>query len=215
VNFDIVSKLYSLPGIIIGLTIHEYAHAWAAYRLGDRTAKEDGRLTLNPLKHIDPIGFIFLFLAGFGWAKPVRFTRESLSHPKRDEAIIAVAGPLSNLLAGIVFCGLLALVFFKAELLGGQSWGVALRILLDAISINFGLFVFNLIPIPPLDGSHLFFSALRLQPSTEATIYRYGSIALIFIVVLGSRTGIDILPIGRLVSGLTLSTLRLFGLPLS
>jgi Zn-dependent protease len=82
-SFDLATTLYSLPAVVIGLTIHEYAHARAAYALGDPTAMDEGRLTLNPLKHIDPLGFLFLAVAGFGWARPVRFSRESLRDPRR------------------------------------------------------------------------------------------------------------------------------------
>ena len=98
--------LYALPGIIIGLTVHEFCHALAAYKLGDHTAREMGRLSFNPLKHIDLIGFLFIIFAGFGWAKPVQFNPENLSHPRRDKAIIAAAGPLSNLVLALVFIAL-------------------------------------------------------------------------------------------------------------
>ena len=101
-HFDIIDTLYSLPGIVIGLTLHEYCHALAAYKLGDGTAKADGRLTFDPIKHIDPIGFLFIVIAGFGWAKPVSFDPRNLAHPRRDRVIIALAGPLSNLALGIV-----------------------------------------------------------------------------------------------------------------
>ena len=177
-NADIIEKLYSLPGIILGLTIHEYAHAWTACKLGDTTAKDEGRLTLNPIRHIDPVGFIFLLVAGFGWAKPVHFDRERLSHKRRDESLIALAGPLSNLLQALVLSLLLIPVVPAAERTGSLALLVLFKVILYAIYINYGLFVFNLIPIPPLDGSHPFFSALRLKPETEASIVRYGSVAM-------------------------------------
>jgi Zn-dependent protease len=212
VNFDIVSKLYSLPGIIVGLTVHEYAHAWMAYKLGDTTAKEDGRLTLNPLRHIDPVGFIFLLIAGFGWAKPVRFVRENLSHKRRDESLIALAGPFSNLLLGLLLSGVLAIGILGSARLGRQPSSVVVNLILYAIYINYGLFIFNLIPLPPLDGSHLFFSAVSLRPETEAMIFRYGSWALFGLIILGNATGTDLLPIGKLVGMIAGGVFKLFGL---
>ncbi len=201
-NLDLAAKLYALPGIILGLTVHEYAHALAAYRLGDETAREDGRLSLNPLRHIDPMGFLFLLIAGFGWAKPVRFDRGRLRWPRRDEALIALAGPLSNLVLGLV----LSLAYFGLALFlyrrGSVLSSLASTLFIRAITINYGLFIFNLIPIPPLDGSHLFFTALRLKPQTEAAFYRWGSMALFGILILGTASNIDLLPIGKLVTGL-------------
>jgi len=99
---DIKTTLYVLPGIILGLTIHEFCHAYCAYKLGDNTAKDQGRLTFNPIKHIDVIGFIFIILAGFGWAKPVEFNPENLKNPRRDKALIAAAGPVSNFIMGVI-----------------------------------------------------------------------------------------------------------------
>jgi len=207
---DLIDKLYTLPGIIIGLTLHEYAHAWTAFRLGDTTAKEEGRLTLNPLRHIDPIGFIFLLVAGFGWAKPVHFDRERLAHKRRDENLIALAGPAANLVVGFLFAVLLRLL---VPVLGGGAGASILQdLIIYTVYINYGLFIFNLIPIPPLDGSHPFFSALRLKPETEAAIVRYGSIGLLVVILLGNFTNVDLLPIGKLVRAMFIGTLRLLGL---
>ena len=97
-NFDLFWLLKSLPAVVIGLTVHELAHALMAYFLGDMTAKNDGRLTLNPLKHIDPLGFILIVIAGFGWAKPVNFNPANLRNKHRDEILISLAGPFSNFL---------------------------------------------------------------------------------------------------------------------
>lgn len=207
---DLIDKLYTLPGIIIGLTLHEYAHAWTAFRLGDTTAREEGRLTLNPLRHIDPIGFIFLLVAGFGWAKPVHFDRERLAHKRRDESLIALAGPAANLVVGFLFAVLLRVL---VPVLGRSTAGsIAANLMLYTVFINYGLFIFNLIPIPPLDGSHPFFSALRLKPETEAAIIRYGSIGLLAVILLGNFTKIDLLPIGKLVSAMVRATFALLGL---
>lgn len=210
-NLDIASKLYYLPGIILGLTVHEYAHAWTAYKLGDETARADGRLTLNPLKHIDPIGFLFLLVAGFGWAKPVRFSKDRLKSPRRDEALIALAGPISNLILGILLCVILRLVDLGLGGAGKLLPEAVFQLFIYAILINFGLFIFNLIPLPPLDGSHLFFSAFVLKPQTEAAIYRWGSMALFGILILGSASNVDLLPIGKLVQGLARLVFKVLG----
>jgi Zn-dependent protease len=211
-NFDIASMLYSLPAVLIGLTAHEYAHAWAAYKLGDSTAKEQGRLSLNPLKHIDPLGFLFLVVAGFGWAKPVRFSRESLKAPKRDEALIAAAGPLANLALALLGSVLLRLLVLSLPALGrGVAGEVALTALLSFVYVNYGLFVFNLIPIPPLDGSHILFGALTLKPETEARVYRFGTYALLAILLIDGWLKVDILPIGKAVRAMAGAVFGLLG----
>jgi Zn-dependent protease len=199
------STLYSLPGIILGLTVHEFCHAAAAYGLGDSTARDQGRLTLNPLRHIDLIGFIFIVIAGFGWAKPVQFSPEALLHPRRDKALIAAAGPFSNLAIGILFMFILKALLF----LGTGSSAMAetiFFIIYYGIAINLGLFVFNLIPIPPLDGSHIIFSGLNLKPETERRIMKIGTPLLFIILIIQNRAGISILPIGKLVRAI----MRLF-----
>ena len=199
--------LYSLPGIIIGLTAHEYCHAFAANKLGDHTARDLGRLTFNPLKHIDLIGFIFLIIAGFGWAKPVQFNPENLAHPRRDKAIIAAAGPLSNLLLALFFIALIK-IWIALQLSHNEAilpfilsgpFLVFIDILFGAAMINLGLFIFNLLPIPPLDGSHIVFSGLNLSPQTEASIMKIGAPLLLIIILIQNGTKINILPIGQLI----------------
>jgi Zn-dependent protease len=198
---DLQRMLFSVPGIIIGFTVHEYCHAFAAYKLGDTTAVEDGRLTLNPIKHIDIIGLIFIILAGFGWAKPVRFNPNMLKRPKRDKAIIAAAGPISNLLLGLLFIliikGLLALPIDNEGTINVIN--VIIKFLFYWAFANIGLFVFNIFPIPPLDGSHIFLAGLNISVETENKIMRIGSWALFLILIIQSRTDIDILPIGTIV----------------
>ena len=202
--------IYSLPGIIIGLTVHEFCHAWTAYKLGDPTAKNQGRTSLNPLVHIDLIGFIFIILAGFGWAKPVQFSPENLLHPRKDRALIALAGPLSNLVLGIIFT-LILVPLFNMEPANNAS--IFLRIqqlVIYAAFINFGLFIFNLLPIPPLDGSHVFFSGLNLRPETEQTIQRIGTPILFLLLIISSITDIDLLPIGKLINAIMAAILNIF-----
>ena len=198
-DFDLVSKLYLIPGIVLGLTLHEYCHALAAFKLGDETAKTEGRLTFNPLKHIDPLGFIFILFAGFGWAKPVSFHPENLSHPRRDKALIAAAGPLSNLalgLASMLFIKFATPLLYKMNIPFNIVYVIS-YVILDMALINLGLFVFNILPLPPLDGSHIFLAGLNLKPETENKIYRYGTIILFAIIILENVLGYDIIPIGK------------------
>jgi len=150
--------------ILIAITVHECAHAYAATRLGDPTARNDGRLTLNPIAHIDPLGALMFILVGFGWAKPVPVNPMYFRHPQRDTAITALAGPLSNLILALI-------AFIALELLGSEplSWTalvdgpegdnpgmtIALQILRSSLFINLALMAFNLFPIAPLDGSKI------------------------------------------------------------
>jgi Zn-dependent protease len=201
----------SLPGILLGLTLHEFCHAWAAYKLGDTTARDMGRLTFNPLKHIDPLGFLFIIFAGFGWARPVQFSPANLKKPRRDKALIAAAGPLSNLLLALVFVLLVkAYLALREHFLVSENWELFSRfnssfaiilvgILLQTAVINLGLFVFNLIPLPPLDGSHIAFSGLNLRPETERQIMKIGAPLLFILIIIQNRTSLTILPIGSLV----------------
>lgn len=152
--------LLSVLATFIALCIHEYAHAYAAYKLGDKTAEQNGRLSLNPLKHIDPVGALFMVFFRFGWAKPVPVDPRNFKKPKRDFAIVALAGPLSNIICAF-FSTLLLLVFIKMLSLPGIS-AVGGTLLYNTClffsifsSLSVGLGVFNLIPIPPFDGSRI------------------------------------------------------------
>ena len=152
--------IWVLP-VIFAITVHEVAHGWMAGKLGDKTAMIMGRLTLNPLKHIDPIGTILipgiLLLMGgfiFGWAKPVPVTYANLKHPKRDMALVAAAGPAANLLMAIIWALFARLGVFLLH--QNLSWALAIVLMGQAgILINLVLRVLNLLPIPPLDGGHI------------------------------------------------------------
>ena len=202
---------FSLPGIVLGLSLHEFCHAWAAFKLGDNTARDMGRLSFNPIRHIDPIGFLFIIFAGFGWARPVQFNPANLRNIRRDKAIIAAAGPISNFLLAMVFIllikGYLALY---VQLIVSENWDLLsvldstfffglVRIILQTAIINLGLFIFNLLPLPPLDGSHIFFSGINLRPETERRIMRIGAPLLLIIIIVQNWTELNILPIGRFV----------------
>ena len=152
--------LVSIPGVLIAITFHEFAHGFAAYKLGDNTAKNEGRLSLNPLDHLDPIGTLMLLFAGFGWGKPVHvnpmnYTRKMSM--EKGEAIVSVAGPLMNILLAFIFAIIYALIYKFAglEFIESTVGYIIMMLISYTISINIGLGVFNLIPLPPLDGSKI------------------------------------------------------------
>lgn len=203
-NIDYLWLLKTIPAVIIGLTIHELAHAYTAYKLGDMTAKNDGRLTFNPLKHIDPLGFILIVIAGFGWAKPVGFNPDNLKHKHRDEILISLAGPFSNFLLAILFLIVARALFFLPYFHGTPTGLVVVNLLVLWAVINFGLFVFNLLPIPPLDGSHVYTTFLKeINPKLLQNMYMYGTWGLLLIILIQSNTKIEILPLAPLIKGIT------------
>jgi Zn-dependent protease len=166
-----------LAAILLAIIIHEMCHGFAAYALGDPTAKEMGRLSLNPLRHIDPIGALMMLIAGFGWAKPVQVDARNFHNPKRDMALTALAGPVSNFIFAFLAVG--CFHFAKTQLF--------FNFLLYCTILNIGLGMFNLIPIPPLDGSkvlgaflpnRLYFRYLRMG--------QYGMFLLMALVLLGN-----------------------------
>ena len=178
----LVNLLYMLPALFIGLTVHEWAHAFVAYKLGDPTAYNLGRMTLNPLKHLDPIGTISLLLFGFGWAKPVPVNPRNFKNFKRDDILVSLAGIMMNIVMVIVFSVLYAvlLVLFR-QLWTNEAFNA---ILSNIIGINLVLAIFNLIPIAPLDGSHLFDIAFaRVIPFKVMNfLHRYGFILLLLLL---------------------------------
>jgi len=194
-NFDLARILKFLPGIIIGLTVHEFSHALVAHMCGDSTSKDQGRITLNPLKHIDLLGFIMLIFAGFGWAKPVQFSEQNLRNPKRDVIKIALAGPVSNALIAMVLSVLFSLLNHLIPGFHGSATQILREVFLYAIYINWGLFIFNLIPLPPLDGSHVLFFQLKRFPSLYEGLYKYGSLLLFGLIIGTYFTKINLLPI--------------------
>jgi Zn-dependent protease len=173
-----------IPGILLAITVHEYAHGLVAYRLGDPTAKMMGRLTLNPIPHLDPIGALLLLIARFGWAKPVPIDARNFQNPRRGMLLSALGGPVANLVTAFV----LGLVF---QLLFGPVASAPVNavslIMYHAVFFNIILALFNLIPIHPLDGSHVL---AGLLPEHEARQYAklepYGMFILIGIIMAGS-----------------------------
>lgn len=178
----LLSIALSIIPAIICIVVHEMCHGFAAYKLGDRTAATQGRLSLNPLKHIDPLGLLMLVVFRFGWAKPVSVDMRNFKNPKRDMAITALAGPLSNIiLASVVlfFYGL----FYRS--LAGSSFGrQVIQLLIQTAYLSVCLGIFNLIPIPPLDGSKILFAILPNNLYNLLMRYeRYGFIILTALVV--------------------------------
>ena len=210
-NFDLIRIIKFLPGIIIGLTVHEFCHAWMAHRCGDSTSKEQGRVTLNPLKHIDLLGFIMLIVAGFGWAKPVQFDESKLRNPKIDVMKIAVAGPVSNALTAMLLS--FVFVFYFSGVTGYSSSSLIFisETLLYAIYINWGLFIFNLIPLPPLDGSHLLLHQIKRFPVLYDNLYKYGSYLFLGLILATIVTKINFLPIWPAIKFLGEGFLSLLG----
>jgi Zn-dependent protease len=201
------SLILMAPALLLAVTVHEVAHGWVADRLGDPTARMLGRLTLNPLPHIDPIGALAFVLAGFGWAKPVPVNARNLRHPRRDMAWVAAAGPLANF--ALAFVGL---VVFQvvARTVESPFFALPLAGVLRYIYVfNLGLGVFNLIPLPPLDGGHFlpYFLPAGSWPLLR-TLEQYGPILLIVLVISGA-TSYVMGPLMRLVDGFFVGLLRL------
>lgn len=207
---ELTQTLQIIPAAVIGLTVHEFSHAYTAYRLGDSTAKDEGRVTLNPLKHIDWLGFFLIIIAGFGWAKPVRLNTDNLKKKHRDEILVSIAGPLSNFVLALLFF-VLARVLFAFEFFNSTEMGLGVvnMIVIWGV-INFGLFVFNLIPIPPLDGSHLYLTYLKvINPTLMVNLYKYGTMALLAIILIESNLHINILHLSNMINSISVFFLEL------
>lgn len=202
--FDLTTILEIAPAAVIGLTVHEFSHAYMAYRLGDSTAKNDGRLTLNPLKHIDWLGFFLIVIAGFGWAKPVMFNPDNLKNKHRDEILISIAGPISNFIVALLFL-VIARLLYSVDYFSRNASGMQIiNMIMIWSMINFGLFVFNLIPIPPLDGSHVYLTYLKdIHPKLMMNLYRWGMFGLFAIIIAENQFHINILHLSDFVNGIS------------
>ncbi len=212
---QIVELLLTIPAVLIALTVHEYAHGYAAWRLGDPTARSLGRLSLNPLKHLDLFGAISLLLFHFGWAKPVPINTRYFKKPRRDMAITALCGPLANFLlaffAAFLYVALLAV--FEAILTAEISrfLFLLLQYTLKFVYIfhilNLSLGFFNCLPVPPLDGSRFFLSFLPARLYFKVMQYeRYISLALLILLFIGVLTG----PLSAAVNLMSTGMLSLF-----
>lgn len=187
----LLELLIVFPTVLVALSFHEAAHGFVAYKLGDPTAKYMGRLTLNPVKHIDPIGAICMLIAHFGWAKPVPIDITNFKNPKRDLAFSAIAGPVMNLLLGLFGCFLYVLTInllpeYTFEYSSEFTLGLA-RTLIKFVYyfgwLNISLALFNLLPIPPLDGSKILYAFLPPKPNNWLKMHER-EIAIGFMIIL-------------------------------
>ena len=191
---QIQTLLLIAPPILLALTFHEFAHAYVANRLGDDTAKQTGRLSLNPLQHLDPLGTIMIFLVHFGWAKPVPVNPYRLKNPKKDMLWISAAGPAANMILALASGILLRLIVATAGEADRHSFmGFLTYVVFMSLQINLALAIFNILPIAPLDGSKIL-SGL-LPAGFEKMLYfmeRYGPFILLGLIIFGSVTGVSV-----------------------
>ena len=207
-----------LPAVLFALTFHEVAHGYTAYKLGDPTAKAFGRLSLNPIKHLDPIGTVLMLLTGYGWAKPVPVNARYFKNPKRGMALTALAGPCTNLLLGLVSTVLYAFVYvffydayYAVAYLGERAFTAILAFCLVLFFGNFAMInisyaIFNLFPVPPFDGSRILL--LFLPEKIYFSIMRYERI-LMMIVLIGMATGILWTPIEAVINAVFTAFIKL------
>jgi Zn-dependent protease len=205
-NFDIFSMIAGIPGLIIAMVIHEYAHARVAVAMGDDTPRLMGRLTLNPIAHVDPIGLLMLFIMQFGWAKPVSINPNNFHNWKRGELYVSLAGPVSNLIMAF-----LALVFMVIYMKLGMPMSRGLRIVMYLIVLyNINFAIFNMIPIPPLDGSKVLMSFLPDEWNYKmASIERY-SFFILIAIMMTPVLGYILVPLQRLIFSIFSQILSIF-----
>jgi Zn-dependent protease len=192
---NFLTLLLIAPPILLALTFHEYAHAYAAYRYGDDTAKQNGRLTLNPLRHLDPLGTIMIFIVHFGWAKPVPVNPYRLRNPKKDMLWISAAGPLANMVLALASGLLIRVLLNRGVIPGGHTAaGLLFFMVVMSLQINLALAIFNILPIAPLDGSKIL---AGLLPARYEKLFhylqRYGPFILIGLILIGQVTGVSVL----------------------
>ncbi|MBQ5347413.1 MAG: site-2 protease family protein [Ruminococcus sp.] len=208
----VAQVLASLVVIFLIMPFHEWAHAFTAYKLGDTSVKYRGRLSLNPIEHIDPIGALMIILIGFGWAKPVPIDDRNFKNPKVGMGITAFAGPLANFVAALLGGLILnAYVTFAGSFIVGNNIGYYIYVFfLYYIVLNISLAVFNLVPIPPLDGSKILF--MFLPDKLVYSFYKYENIFFVVILVL---IWFNVLPLDFIEKALGNFVLWLTGLPFS
>lgn len=208
-NF-ISELIVTAPPLLLALTIHEFAHGYVAYRLGDPTARAAGRLTLNPLRHLDPIGTIAFFIIKLGWAKPVPVNPAYFKNPRKDMLWVALAGPMTNLAMAIISALATKLLWFLMETAPYSAVGEAILVPLNAmliasVWINLVLCIFNFLPIPPLDGSRILTGILPPDLARSyASVEQYGFILILILAFSGILSKV-ILPVINFANTLLLS----------
>ena len=203
---DPAVQVILIPVIIFALSFHEFSHGWMANRYGDPTAKLAGRLTLNPMAHLDVFGSLALYLMGFGWAKPVPVDPRYLANPKKDMMWIAIAGPVSNLIVALI-SGVLLSILLRLGLIGSQS--PIIVVLIMSLQINLVLAIFNFIPIPPLDGSRILEGLIPHKYHNELAKFEYyGPRVLMGLIILSMFTRFNIFSV--IISPIMTVFLKLF-----
>jgi len=208
----LLRTLIRAPGLLVGITVHEFFHAWTAWKLGDDTPRQMGRVTLNPFAHLDPLGTLMILFGPFGWGKPVPVNKYNFRDPSRDDMVVAIMGPVSNLCVAFGF----AIVLFLVKQMDLDSTVLLEVAILMGVVINVALMIFNLIPLYPLDGSHVMEGLL---PYEQRESYRAFSrfspfILLAIILFFGRFLFVPIFTVARLVLmpfGLQEELTRLFG----
>lgn len=178
--------LMVIPGVIVGISFHEFAHGWAALKMGDPTAKFQGRLTVNPAAHIDPVGFIALMFCGFGWGRPVEVNPNNFKNRRKGEIIVSLAGVVMNLVIAVLTAVVIKLVvtFAGWDFVDTSLGNIIFTILILIIQINLVLMIFNLIPVPPLDGFTVITEIFNLRfTNTYYTMVRYGYFILLALIL--------------------------------
>lgn len=181
---SLINKLLMLPGIVLGLSLHEFAHAWMSNKLGDPTPRRQGRLTINPLAHIDWVGFAALLLVGFGWGRPVQIDPRYYKNPRRDEFLVGIAGVTMNLIVAVILSFATRGIAAAYYAVGGSAILENIYLIFYyAVMINLVLMIFNLIPVPPLDGWGIVTQIFRLDRyDWWYKVYQYGQWILLLLI---------------------------------
>jgi Zn-dependent protease len=181
ISLDPAVQVILIPVIIFALSFHEFSHGWVASRFGDQTARYAGRLTLNPMAHLDLFGTMALYFMGFGWAKPVPVDPRNLQNPKQDMMWISLAGPVSNLILALI-SGILLSILLRLGIIGSQS--PLIMVLIMSLQINLVLAIFNFLPIPPLDGSRILEGMVPNKYHNELAKFEYYGPRILFGLIL-------------------------------